>query len=56
MIHMGTTGTPISVWLFAFPMNIKIAPSEKNKEFLIKKCAGYLFVKPSAVSTRCFPL
>ena len=35
MICMGITGTPLSVWLFAFPMNIKIAPSEKNSEFLI---------------------
>jgi hypothetical protein len=51
---MGISGTPISVWLFAFLMNIKIAPSEKNSEFLIKKCVGCLFVKPPAVSTCCF--
>jgi hypothetical protein len=27
---MGITGTPPSVWLFAFLMNIKISPSEKE--------------------------
>jgi hypothetical protein len=56
MIYMGITGTPISVWLFAFPVNIKKAPSEKNSEFLIKKYVGCLFVKPSAVSVCCFPV
>lgn len=56
MIYMGITGTPISVWFFAFPMIIKIAPSEKNSEFLIKKCVSCLFVKRSAVSTCCFPV
>jgi len=42
-------------WLFAFPMNIKIGPSEKNSAFLIKKYVGCFFVKPSAVSGCCFP-
>jgi hypothetical protein len=56
IIFTGFVGTPISVWLIGFPLNVKYVSPEKNSEFLIKKFFGYLFLKPCALPASCFPV